>query len=44
MKELKKGYRLLTEFEKRDEQLLGALKTVRGTKKYYPSLATRREN
>ena len=37
MKEEKKGYRLLTESEKLDDQLLGALKTVRKTKKYYPS-------
>jgi hypothetical protein len=29
----KKGYRVLTESEKRDEKLLGALKTVRKAKK-----------
>jgi hypothetical protein len=33
MKEEKKGYRVLTESEKRDDQLLDALKTVRKTKK-----------
>jgi hypothetical protein len=36
MREEKKGYRLFTEYEKRDNQLRDALKTVRGTKKYYP--------
>ena len=36
-KEEKKGYRLPTESEKRDDQLRDALKTVRGTKKNYPS-------
>jgi hypothetical protein len=33
MKEEKKGYRVLTESEKRDDKLLGALKTVRKTRK-----------
>lgn len=37
MKEEKKGYRVLTESEKRDDQLLDALKTVRNTKKVYSS-------
>jgi hypothetical protein len=36
MKEAKKGYRLFTESEKRDEKLRDALKDVRGTKKHYP--------
>ena len=36
-KDAKKGYRLFTESEKRDEKLLDALKDVRGTKKPYPS-------
>jgi hypothetical protein len=36
MKEEKKGYRLETESEKRDDKLRDGLKTVRGTKKYYP--------
>lgn len=33
----KKGYRLSTESEKRDDKLREGLKTVRGTKKHYPS-------
>ena len=37
VKEDKKGYRLPTESEKRDDKLRDALKTVRGTKKHYPS-------
>jgi hypothetical protein len=36
-KEERKGYRLPTESEKRDDQLRDGLKAVRGTKKYYPS-------
>ena len=36
-KEEKKGYRLLTESEKRDNKLQDALKDVRGTKKHYGS-------
>jgi hypothetical protein len=36
MKGEKKGYRLLTESEKRDDKLRDGLATVRGTKKYFP--------
>jgi hypothetical protein len=35
--ETKKGYRLFTESEKRDNKLRDALKDVRGTKKHYPT-------
>ena len=44
MKDAKKGYRPLTESEKRDDQILGALKTIRGTKKYYPPRSVRPMN
>ncbi len=33
----KKGYRLSNESEKQDDKLREGLKTVRGTKKHYPS-------
>lgn len=33
-KNVKRGYRVLTESEKRDDQLLDALRMVRGTKKH----------
>jgi len=36
MKGEKKGYRSLTESEKRDDKLRDGLAMVRGTKKYFP--------
>jgi hypothetical protein len=37
MKTEKKGYRVATESEKRDDKIRETLETVRGTKKYHPT-------